>query len=197
MSRQPHCQFRATGSGPKKRERGEGATDSRRQPLSGGDRPADYICGKYFKSCSTASRSLVERARTVLHIQGAPRNRKGSSAFGYIISIRREGGVAKRAPLMARMRPHRPVQQIHGLGPFFQHNPRGAFCAPAAKIRVHRRPPRTKEYSVTIGGRALVGVNETSQFRVCQRATIAPVPLYVFAKSIQYSGNPRSWRAIA
>jgi hypothetical protein len=42
---------------------GEGAADSRRQPLSGGDRSADYFCGKYCKSFSTRF-TLSCRARS-------------------------------------------------------------------------------------------------------------------------------------
>jgi hypothetical protein len=94
---------------------------------------------------------------------------------------------------MSRARPRRSVQQIHRFGPFFQHNPRSAFRAPAAKIRVHRKPPGY----LTTGGGARTALNETRRLTAPPANSFSPSPLYGFADSVQYSGIPREGRAIS
>jgi hypothetical protein len=101
-----------------------------------------YCSGKCFRSFSTSSRCLAQRAQRVPHFHGATGYREWRSAFRDVVSFRCERRVAKWAHLIPRARPHRSMQQIHGLRPFFQYNPRSAFRASAAKIRVHRKPPR-------------------------------------------------------
>ena len=101
-----------------------------------------YFRGEYFTNFSTSSRCLAQRAQRVPHFHGATGYREWCSAFRHVVSFRCECRIAKWAHLIPRARPHRSMQQIHGLRPFFQYDPRGAFRASAAKIRVHRKPPR-------------------------------------------------------
>src|SRR5580658_1530132 len=98
--------------------------------------------GKTFRSLATASRRLGERLQRVPHFDRLPGYSEWRAAFGHVIAFRRKCRFAKWTSLLPGTRPHRPVQQIHGLRPFFQHNARGTFGASAAKVRIHHMPPR-------------------------------------------------------
>jgi hypothetical protein len=163
-----------------------GAADSRRQPpWEESDR------GKTFRSLATASRSLGERLHRVLYFDRAPGYSQRRSAFRHVIALRCKCGFAKWTSLIPGTWPHRPMQQIHGLGPFFQYNARGAFRTAAAKIGVHRKPPR---YPARNGG-GIAAMNETRRLPASPASASAPSPLYVFADSIQYSGTLRERHA--
>lgn len=118
-----------------------GAADSRRQPLWEKAVVRIYFGGNSFKSVSTTSRCLTNSTRRCLKFRGGHRDSEWRPAFGYVISVRSKCLAAKWANQVPGARPYRPMQQIHGLRPFFQDNPRGAFRASAANIGVHHRPP--------------------------------------------------------
>src|ERR1700722_9449756 len=130
-----------------------------------------YIEGEFFTNFSTASRCLAQRAQRVPHFHGASRYGKWRTAFRHVITFRRKCRAAKRTDLMPGPRPHGPMQQVHGLRPFLQYNPRGAFRTSAAKIGVHRRPPR---YPAIIGGHALIPTNKMGRLPGSLESASAP-----------------------
>jgi len=96
---------------------------------------------------SAANRDAIsggfgKRAQRVLYFDGAPGYSQRRAAFRHVVAFRCKCRFAKRTSLLPGTRPQRPMQQIHGLRPFFQHNACGAFRASAAKIRVHHMPPK-------------------------------------------------------
>ena len=132
-----------------------GVADSRRQPLWDEAVVRIYFGGNSFKSVSTTSRCLTNSTRRCLQFRGGHRDSEWRPAFSYVISVRSKCLAAKWANQMPGARPYRPMQQIHGLRPFFQDNPCCAFRASAANIGVHHRPP-TISGNNRSGWRALI-----------------------------------------
>ena len=156
----------------------------------------NYLGGKCFKGFLTALSCLANGPRRDRQFHGRPRDSERRSALRNVIALWRKCRAAKWANLMPGTRPYRPVQQIHGLRPFFQHNPRGAFRASAANIGVHRGPP-TASGNNRIGRHARIATNQVRRITASQTTVSGPFPLYVFANSIQYSGTLRASGRIA
>jgi hypothetical protein len=129
----------------------------------------NYSGGSSFTTLLTSSRCLTNGSRRNVHFHGRPGYIEWRSAFGYVIAFRRKCRAAKWANLMPRARANRSVPQEHRVRPFFQYNPRGAFRASAAKIRVHRRPPAASGNN-RIVRHALIATNEVRRITASQKA---------------------------
>jgi hypothetical protein len=106
---------------------------------------------------------------------------------------------------MPGTRSHRPMQQIHGLRPFFQNNARRAFRASAAKIRVHHMPPKE---SPKIGATRCLPETKSDNCRTVQKThsrrshfTFLQIPFntveYLRGRTISYPRNQADvwWKA--
>jgi len=114
-----------------------------------------YLGGNSSKSVSTTSGCLAHSSGRDRQFHGRHGDSEWRPGFRYVIAFWRKCRAAERTNLMPGPRSYRPMQQIHGLRPFFQYNPRGAFRASAANIGVHRRPP-TVSGNNRIGWHALI-----------------------------------------